>query len=317
MGGATTEVTAATTDVLIESAHFDPITVARSVAPAQAARPRPPSASSAASTPTSPPAAAAARRRPAGRSSAAGVPDAGVTDVDLREPREPVRARRRPCRPGWSACDYTRAGRRRHAARDRLRRSTTPARARTCSRCCRRRWRPDLQRRCRPGRGGRPAARLRPDPVRAAPGARPGRGLTHDQRVRRVGRRHPGRARACVEVLTYPFVGGDGARPARPGGRRPATQRAAAGQPAVRGGAADCAPRVLATLLEALRRNVARGQRRRRRVRARAWSPGPSCRCGSAPRPRRRRRRPDDETLRRCSTRCPHQPRRGRAGPGR
>ena len=104
------------------------------LAPAQAARPRPAGASSAASTPTSP--------RPPRELAVdllaelgGGVPDAGVTDVDQREPREPVRLDADPAGPAGRPALHP-AGRRRHAARDRLRRRRPPARATTCW-CCR------------------------------------------------------------------------------------------------------------------------------------------------------------------------------------
>ena len=129
--------------------------------------PRRPSASSAASTPTLAAAAAAAGRRPAAASSAAGVPDPGVTDVDLRRPRAPVRLDADPARPGWSGCP-----RPRQDVVDTLREigcdvddagdgdDLAGAAAELAPR-------PAGRRRLR--RGGRPPARLRPDPVRAAP----------------------------------------------------------------------------------------------------------------------------------------------------
>ncbi len=166
MGGAASEVTDATTDILVESAHFDPTTVARSSRRHKLVT----EASKRYERGVDVDLAAAAAQLAVNllQELGGGVPDAGVTDVDLRRPRTPVRLD--PSLPArlvglpWSAQDG-----RRHAARDRLRgrrhRRRRPHRA-----AAQLAPRPAGRRRLR--RGGRPPAWLRPDPVRAAPGPR-------------------------------------------------------------------------------------------------------------------------------------------------
>ena len=228
MGGASSEVTAHDRRTCWSS----PRTSTRSRSPAPPAgtscRPRRAGATSAASTPTSPTGAAAAGRPAARRARRRDGADAGVTDVDEREPRGrrcsmpvdlPRPAGRRGLHPRAGRAGAARPsaarsigcgveGRRRDAARDELQvlppsLASGPAAGR------------------RPGRGGRPGARLRPDPVRAAAGARPGRGLTRVQRLRRVGRARAGRARAASRCS-----------PTRSSAERCTTARAAGGRPA-------------------------------------------------------------------------------------
>ena len=182
MGGATSEVSRTTTDVLIEAAHFDPVTVARS-----SRRHRLTTEASKrferGVDPASPPAAAQLAVDLLVEHGG-GTADQGVTDVDDRDAARRVRLRHRRCRPATSAwttrasevvatlraegCD----GRRATAASDPS--GDAPVVA------------PGPHRRPGAGRGGRPGPRLRPDPVGAARSPAAGRGLTHGQRVRRV-----------------------------------------------------------------------------------------------------------------------------------
>ena len=161
------EVTDATTDVLVEAAHFDPTTVARSSRRHQLTT----EASKRYERGVDPDAGRggrAARRRPAAWSSAGALPTRASPTSTMRRPREPVRLDTDAARPGWwgcrvpprTSCDTLRDDRlrgRRHRRR-RPRPVLPPS------------WRPDLHGRRRPRRGGRPPARLRPDPVGAAPG---------------------------------------------------------------------------------------------------------------------------------------------------
>jgi phenylalanyl-tRNA synthetase beta chain len=253
MGGAASEVTDATTDILVESAHFDPTTVARSsrrhklVTEASKRYER--------GVDTDLADAAAQMAVNLLQELGGGVPDPGVTDVDLRRPRTPVRLDATlPARLvglPWTrqevvdtlreiGCEVEDAGEGTDLA------VLPPS------------WRPDLQ----DGADfAEEVARLRgydqiPSVLPQAPG---GRGLTHDQRVRRVVAdtlAHHGFA----EVLTYPFVGekvhdqlGLEADDPRRNALRvanPLSEEA----PLMR-------TSLLSTLLEAVRRNVSRGQR--------------------------------------------------------
>ena len=233
MGGGDGEVTATTTDLLIEAAHFDPITVARSARRHQL----PSEAAKRFERGADPPAAA-------GRGALAvallvehggGTADAGVTDVDRRERGAAVRLRRWTCRPARRAgrTRRTRCARpcarsaarsptpvptARHgaaavvAARPRRGPSTWSRRSRGCAATTR-------SRRCCRSRGGR----ARADPRPAGPAldrARPGRAGSRRGAQLPVRRHRP-------------------ARPARPARRRRRVARRAAGQPAVRRAAAD------------------------------------------------------------------------------
>jgi phenylalanyl-tRNA synthetase beta chain len=249
MGGASSEVSAATTDVLVESAHFDPVTVARTA--------RRHKLSTEASRRFErgvdiDVAAAAAELAVRLLVQHGGGAAAEITDVDLRTPREPVRM----------SADLP----------DRLV-GRTYGRARvvellTAVGCeveedgdllvvAPPSWRPDLT------LGVdlvEEVARL--DGYEEIPSVLPvapaGRGLTTGQR----GRRSVARALAehgLVEVLTYPFVGSDvgdvyGLPAEDP--RRPAVRLAnplSEEQPYLR-------TWVLPTLVEAARRNLGRGR---------------------------------------------------------
>ena len=105
------------------------------------------------------------------------------------EPREPIRARRRPAGRGSSACrtpaqDVVDIAARRSAAT-----VDEPATDADLAGRCRRRWRPDLVGRRRPGRGGRPARRLRRRSRRSLP--TPPRGPGPDPRPAAAPRRSP------------------------------------------------------------------------------------------------------------------------------
>ncbi len=300
MGGATSEVTAATTDILVESAHFDPTTVARSsrrhklVTEASKRYER--------GVDTDLAAAAAQLAVDLLQQLGGGVPDVGVTDADLREPREPVRLDATlPAR--LVGLPYTRQD-----VVDTLREIgcdvddpgegedllvLPPS------------WRPDLQ----DGADfAEEVARLRgydqiPSVLPQAPG---GRGLTHDQRVRRVVADTLA-GQGLHEVLTYPFVGekvhdqlGLEADDPRRNALRvanPLSEEA----PLMR-------TSVLSTLVEALRRNVSRGQRD-----VAVFELGlvtrPELPLRVAPVPGAQTR-PDDETLQQMLDAVPHQPRR-------
>ena len=253
MGGAETEVGATTRDVLIEAAHFEPVTD-RALGPAAQAAQRGL-------------APLRARRRPGARG--------GRGPAGRRPPR---RARRRSRRP--------RRHRRRHPGRpgtgDDARRlpvagssASSTSRARS-SRSCRRSaarvtrdGRPahgdpaDLAARPHhrrgPRRGGRPHPRVRRASPRSCPTPPGGAGLTHAQRVRRLVADVLA-GQGLSEVWSAPFVGADRyaalgldvdaevARTVRLA--NPLSDE----QPLMR-------TRLLATMVDALRRNVARGTR--------------------------------------------------------
>ncbi len=299
MGGAASEVTGATTDILVESAHFDPTTVARSSRRHKLVTEASKRYERGVDVDLAPAAAQLAVNLL--QELGGGVPDPGLTDVDLRRPRTPVRLD--PELPArlvglpWSAqdvvdtlreigCDVDDTG-------DGDLTVLPPS------------WRPDLQ----DGADfAEEVARLRgyhqiPSVLPQAPG---GRGLTHDQRVRRVVATtlaHHGFA----EVLTYPFVGEkvhdqlglDADDPRRTALRvaNPLSEEA----PLMR-------TSVLSTLLEALRRNISRGQRD-----VALFEVGlvtrPELPLRVAPVPGVDTR-PDHETLQQILAAVPHQPRR-------
>jgi phenylalanyl-tRNA synthetase beta chain len=250
MGGAATEVGAGTADLLIEAAHFDPVTIARS-----ARRHRLPSeASKRFERGVDPqlPRVAVARVVALLAEHGGGVPDAEITDVDRTTPA-----------PAFEL-DLDLPGRLVGVpySHDEVRETLTtigcaltavaPGRVRVQPPS----WRPDLA-------VGvdlvEEVARLRgydaiPSVLPAAPA---GRGLTEDQRRRRSVARALADA-GLVEVLTYPFVGTDqldalGLPADDP--RRRAVRLAnplAEQQPYLR-------TNLLVTLVDAARRNVARG----------------------------------------------------------
>ena len=101
MGGAASEVTDATTDILVESAHFDPTTVARSSRRHKLVT----EASKRYERGVDVDLAAAAAQLAVNllQELGGGVPDTGVTDVDLRRPR-PRSGSTPRSPPGWWGC---------------------------------------------------------------------------------------------------------------------------------------------------------------------------------------------------------------------
>ena len=259
MGGATSEVGPTTTDVLVESAHFDPTSVARSSRRHKLTT----EASRRFERGVDPDITAAAAQLAVNLlvEFGGGVADDGVTDVDRRPEREridldpllPARLVGLPYTPeevvttlreiGCDVRETSSSG----SASGSLSLSVLPPS-----------WRPDL------GNGPdfvEEVVRLRGyDQIPSVlPQASSGRGLTHGQRVRRILANtlaHQG----FVEVLTYPFVSVQrhdelGLEAGDP--RRSAVR--------IANPLSDEAPlmrtTVLSTLVEALRRNVSRGQR--------------------------------------------------------
>jgi phenylalanyl-tRNA synthetase beta chain len=252
MGGATSEVSPTTTDVLIEAAHFDPVTVARSsrrhrlVTEASKRFER-------GVDPALPPAAAQLVVDLLVEHGG-GTADPAVTDVDDTEPRDAYQLDvGLPAR--LVGVDYARervveilraeGGNVVDDGGDTVR-VTPPT------------WRPDLV----DGPDyAEEVARIDgyskiPSVVRTPPS---GRGLTHAQRVRRIVANALA-ARGFVEVLTYPFVSeglADAFGLPADDERRYAVR--------VANPLSDEAPlmrtSVLATLVDALRRNVSRGRK--------------------------------------------------------
>jgi phenylalanyl-tRNA synthetase beta chain len=257
MGGASSEVSPETTDVLIEAAHFDPITVARTGRRHKLST----EASRRFERGVDDDLAAAAAelavrllvQHGAGEAGAAAGP---VTDVDLRTPRPPVRmsadlpdrlvgrryGRARVVELIEAIGCSVESG---DASEDAVLVVRPPS------------WRPDL-------RLGvdlvEEVARLDGyDEIPSVlPQAPPGRGLTHPQRSRRSTARALAE-HGLVEVLTYPFVGpevGDLYGLPADDPRRPALRLAnplSEEQPYLR-------TWILPTLVEAARRNLGRGR---------------------------------------------------------
>ncbi|WP_406831157.1 phenylalanine--tRNA ligase subunit beta [Pedococcus sp. KACC 23699] len=252
MGGASSEVTSSTTDVLIEAAHFDPISVARSSRRHRLTT----EASKRFERGVDPAVTAAAAQLAVDLlvKHGGGTADAGVTDVDHRTAREAIAFDTTlPTRyVGLDyphdevvgtlraiGCEVTESG---DAAVEVL----PPT------------WRPDLT-------NGpdlvEEVARVRGyDQIPSVlPTPKNGHGLTHGQRVRRVVATTLAQ-QGLVEVLTYPFVAPslfDALGYAPQDARRRAESLVnplSEELPLMR-------TSVLDTLLEALRRNVARGQR--------------------------------------------------------
>ena len=259
MGGATSEVGPTTTDVLVESAHFDPTSVARSSRRHKLTT----EASRRFERGVDPGVAAVAAQLAVNLlvEFGGGVVDDGVTDVDRRPARAridldaglPARLVGLPYTPqevietlreiGCAVVETSESG----SASGSLTLSVLPPS-----------WRPDL------GNGPdfvEEVVRLRGyDQIPSVlPQASSGRGLTHGQRMRRILANtlaHQG----FVEVLTYPFVSArshDDLGLDADDSRR-STLRIA-------NPLSDEAPlmrtSVLSSLVEALRRNVSRGQR--------------------------------------------------------
>jgi phenylalanyl-tRNA synthetase beta chain len=249
MGGASSEVGPTTTDVLVESAHFDAVTVARTARRHKLSTEASRRFERGVDTDVAAAAAELAVRLLVEHGG--GEPDE-ITDVDLRVPREPVRmSADLPDRLVGRAYGRTRVVELLTAVGCEVEEDGDVLVVAPPS------WRPDLT--------------LGVDLVEEVarldgyeeipsvlPGAPAGRGLTSSQR----GRRSVARALAehgLVEVLTYPFVGSDvgdlyGLPADDP--RRPAVKLAnplSEEQPYLR-------TWILPTLVEAARRNLGRGQ---------------------------------------------------------
>jgi phenylalanyl-tRNA synthetase beta chain len=265
MGGASSEVSATTVDVLVEAAHFDPVTVARTARRHKLATEAGRRFERGVDDDLADAAAELAvrllveyglreDRAPEGRA-AAGGPEVGpVTDVDERAPRPPIRM---PWDlPGrvvglpWTRDEVV------ETLQEIGCRIETDPQAAAALVVTPPSWRPDLT------LGvdlAEEVARLRgydriPSVLPAAPG---GRGLTHGQRARRSIARALAE-HGYVEVLSYPFVGPEAHdQLGLPAGdaRRRAVRLAnplSDEQPEMR-------TWLLPTLLETARRNLGRG----------------------------------------------------------
>jgi len=295
MGGASTEIDASTTDIVLESAHFDPVSVAytarRHRLPSEASR-RFERGVDDALAPAAAAAAAALLTRLGGASDAA----AG-TDADLR-PRRPVVELDASLPSRLAGVDYdTETVVRRLAdvgcevSGEHTLQVQPPS------------WRPDLRR----------DVDLVEEVVRlegysrlpvTVPSAPAGRGLTRRQRLRRTANRAIAAA-GYVEVLTYPFVSeGVAAQLMLPedDGRRPSVRVAnpvSDEEPYLR-------PTLLPGLLNALARNVGRGLGdvalyETGPVFRRTADPGPPVRLPAET-------RPTDDQLARLEATLPYQP---------
>jgi phenylalanyl-tRNA synthetase beta chain len=305
MGGATSEVGATTTDVLVESAHFDPTSVARSSRRHKLTT----EASRRFERGVDPDITAVAAQLAVNLlvEFGGGVADDGVTDVDRRPGREridldpllPARLVGLPYTPeevvktlreiGCDVRETSSSG----SASGSLSLSVLPPS-----------WRPDL------GNGPdfvEEVVRLRGyDQIPSVlPQASIGRGLTHGQRVRRILANtlaHHG----FVEVLTYPFVSVQ--RHDELGLEADDPRRSAV---RIANPLSDEAPlmrtSVLSTLVEALRRNVSRGQRDTA-IFELGLVTRPTGELQAAPVPGTERR-PDDSTLGQILAAVPSQPR--------
>jgi len=306
MGGATSEVGASTRDVLIEAAHFDPTSVARSSRRHKLTT----EASKRFERGVDPEITAVAAQLAVNLlvEFGGGAVDDGVTDVDHRPPRaridldpslparlvglpysrEEVIASLRQI--GCDVLEMTEPG----SESESLTVSVLPPS-----------WRPDL------GNGpdfAEEVVRLRGyDQIPSIlPQASSGRGLTHGQRVRRVLASTLAQ-HGFVEVLTYPFVSAQSHDDLGLEADDPRRSTVRIANPL-----SDEAPlmrtSVLSTLVEALRRNVSRGQRD-----AAIFELGlvtrPIGEPQAAPVPGTRTR-PDDATLGQIMAAVPFQPRR-------
>jgi phenylalanyl-tRNA synthetase beta chain len=258
MGGASTEVGAATTDVLVEAAHFDPITVARSARRHKLSTEASRRFERGVDDDLAAAAAELAVRLLVEHGGGGSGAEVGpVTDVDHRAPRPPVRMPADlPDRLVGLA--YGEEAVRRHLAAVGCRieqdgDATGPATLVVHPPS----WRPDLRLGVDLVEEVARLARYEAIPS-ALPVAPAGRGLTTSQR----GRRSVARALAehgFVEVLTYPFVGpevGDVYGLPADDPRRPALRLAnplSDEQPFMR-------TWLLPTLAEAARRNIGRGR---------------------------------------------------------
>jgi phenylalanyl-tRNA synthetase beta chain len=306
MGGATSEVSASTTDVLVESAHFDPTSVARSSRRHKLTT----EASKRFERGVDPDITAIAAQLAVNLlvEFGGGAVDDGVTDVDRRPGR--VRIDLDPSLParliglpysreevivtlreiGCEVLELSEPGS--APAPEPLLSVLVPS------------WRPDL------ANGpdfAEEVVRLRGyDQIPSVlPQAGSGRGLTHGQRVRRV-LANALAGQGFVEVLTYPFVSPQSHDDLGLAADDPRRSTVRIANPL-----SDEAPlmrtSVLSTLVEALRRNVSRGQRD-----AAVFELGlvtrPSVAPTAAPVPGTLTR-PDDTTLEQIKAAVPPQPR--------
>jgi len=263
MGGATSEVGAATTDVLVEAAHFDPTSVARSSRRHRLIT----EASKRFERGVDPDITDVAAQLVVNLlvEFGGGVADEGVTDIDHR----PARARidLDPSLPArLVGLPYSHAevvATLREIGCDVLELSESGSESGTAAdvsvlSVLQPSWRPDLT-------NGpdfvEEVVRLRGyDQIPSVlPQAGSGRGLTHGQRVRRV-LANVLAARGFVEVLTYPFVSAQSHDDLGLEADDPRRNAVRIANPL-----SDEAPlmrtSVVSTLVEALRRNVSRGQR--------------------------------------------------------
>ena len=322
MGGASSEVTAGTTNVLIESAHFDPTTVARSSRRHRLTT----EASKRFERGVDPDVTAAAAQLAVDLlvSLGGGTPDAGVTDVDHRVAREPF-----DFDPGlptrYVGLEYPREEVLATLRAIGCRLSGTGGVSEVSDAfghgdvvsVLPPSWRPDLN-------DGpdlvEEVARVRGyDQIPSVlPQASAGRGLTHGQRTRRVIATTLAQ-QGLVEVLSYPFIGRDLFD--RLGYAADDSRRRTV---AVANPMSDEAPlmrtSVLDSLLDTLRRNIARGNRDAAVYELGLVTVGPEG-MPSAPVPGIESR-PDDETLAAILGAVPAQPRHvafaaaGEAEPG-
>jgi phenylalanyl-tRNA synthetase beta chain len=307
MGGATSEVGPSTTDVLVEAAHFDPTSVARSSRRHKLTT----EASKRFERGVDPDVTAVAAQLAVNLlvEFGGGTADEGVSDVDNRAARPRIDLD--PSLParlvGYPYSREEVVSTLREIGCDVLERAESgePTSALKVLSVLPPSWRPDLT-------GGpdfvEEVVRLHGyDQIPSVlPQASSGRGLTHGQRVRRV-LANVLAAQGFVEVLTYPFVSEKihddlGLPPHDP--RRRAVR--------IANPLSDEAPlmrtSVLSTMLEALRRNVSRGQRD-----IGIFELGLVTRPGlerrTAPLPGTGER-PDDKTLEQIRAAVPPQPRR-------
>jgi phenylalanyl-tRNA synthetase beta chain len=307
MGGATSEVGPSTTDVLVEAAHFDPTSVARSSRRHKLTT----EASKRFERGVDPDVTAVAAQLAVNLlvEFGGGTADEGVSDVDNRPARPRIDLD--PSLParlvGYPYSHEEVISTLREIGCDVLdgAESGEPTSALNVLSVLPPSWRPDLT-------GGpdfvEEVVRLHGyDQIPSVlPEASSGRGLTHGQQVRRV-LANVLAAQGFVEVLTYPFVSEKiyddlGLAPDDP--RRSAVR--------IANPLSDEAPlmrtSVLSTMLEALRRNVSRGQRDIGIFEmGLVTRPGPERR--NAPLPGTRER-PDDKTLEQIMAAVPAQPRR-------
>jgi phenylalanyl-tRNA synthetase beta chain len=299
MGGASSEVGGSTTDVLIEAAHFDPVTVARSSRRHRLTT----EASKRFERGVDPDVTAAAAQLAVDLlvEHGGGTADPGVTDVDHRHEREPFDFDTTlPTR--YVGLDYPRGEV--LATLRAIGCEVTERDGDTVS-VLAPPWRPDLTdgpelvEEVARVRGYDAIPSVLPQPKAA------GRGLTHGQRIRRVVATTLAQ-QGLFEVLSYPFVGPalfDRLGYAADDHRRRAvrlTNPLSDEQPLMR-------TSVLDTLLDVLRRNVARGARDVAVYEVGLVTQAPE-HLTSAPVPRAEGR-PDDDTLAEIRGAVPAQPR--------